>query len=76
MRVVMFTLLVVCLAVSSILSLPKPADAACTYTYCGSWQWNGCCSAGTKLYQYRQCCNSAGTACCFQYRCTSSACMF
>lgn len=73
-RLVLFTLLIVALAVTSVLSLPRPAEAACTYTGCGSWQWNGCCFGGTRLYQYRQCYNSAGTAYCFQFRCTTLTC--
>jgi len=73
-RLILLTLLIVSLAVTSVLTLPRPAEAACSYTACGNWLWNGCCSAGTKQYQYRQCC--AGTSCCFQYRCTTAACSF
>lgn len=75
-RLVLFALLIACMAVTSLISFTGSAEAACTYTACGSWQWNGCCSGGTKLYQYRQCCNSTGTSCCIQYRCTTSACYF
>jgi hypothetical protein len=73
-RLVLFALLIATLAVTSLLSLPRSAEAACTYTNCGNWLWNGCCSAGTRQYQYRQCCSSSGTTCCFQYRCTTAAC--
>ena len=73
-RLVLFTLLIVSLAVTSVLSLPRPAEAACSNPSCGSWMWNGCCSGGTKLYEYRQCCTTSGTSCCFQYRCTNTNC--
>lgn len=72
-RLVLFSLLIVCLAVTSLISFTTSAEAACTYTACGSWHWNGCCN-GNKQYQYRQCCNSAGTSCCIQYRCTTALC--
>lgn len=73
-RLVLFTLLIVVLSVTSLLTLPRPAEAACSYTNCGNWLWNGCCYGGLRLYQYRQCCSSAGTLCCFQYRCTTASC--
>jgi len=72
-RLLLFILLVSALALTSVLSAPTPAEAACSYTGCGSWQYNGCC--GAYLYQYRQCCNGTGS-CCFQYRCTTSRCLF
>jgi len=72
-RLVLFTLLIACLTVTSLLSLPQSAEAACSNPNCGSWMWNGCCN-GNKQYQYRQCCTSSGTSCCFQYRCTTALC--
>jgi hypothetical protein len=72
-RLILFALLVASLAFTSVLTLPGTAEAACSYTGCGSWQYNGCC--GSYLYQYRQCCNGTGS-CCFQYRCTTSRCYF
>jgi hypothetical protein len=72
-RLILFALLIVCLAFTTLFSAPKPVEAACTYTGCGNWLYNGCC--GSHLYQYRQCCNSTGS-CCFQYRCTTAPCMF
>ena len=68
-RLVLFTLLIACLTVTSLLSLPSSAEAACATSGCGSWMWNGCCN-GNKQYQYRQCC--VGTSCCFQYRCLTN----
>ena len=74
-RISLLTLLAVALLLAAVASPPKSAEAAtCPSIGCGSWGYFGCCSANTKLYQMRTCCN--GPTCCNQFRCTTSPCMF
>ena len=74
-RIFQLMLLAVVLTIALLASYTAPVDAAtCPSIGCGSWTYFGCCSANTKLYQQRTCCN--GPTCCNQYRCTTSPCFF
>ena len=74
-RIVLLSMLVLALSLVSFMSQPQPVEAqTCASIGCGTWQYYGCCSGGSKLYQRRTCCN--GPSCCSQYRCLSSACYF
>lgn len=68
-RILLLMLLAFALSLVTFLGQPAPVEAAsCASIGCGSWQYYGCCSSGTKLYQRRTCCN--GPSCCTQYQCT------
>jgi hypothetical protein len=76
-RFVLLGLLALGLFLMTLVLQPTPVTAATcgpNPTGCGSWTYYGCCSANTKLYQTRTCCN--GPTCCSQFRCTTSPCMF
>jgi hypothetical protein len=72
-RILLLTMLAAALFLVSIVGQPEPAEAqTCPTIGCYSWQYFGCCSGNTKLYQIRKCCQ--GTTCCNQYRCITAAC--
>jgi hypothetical protein len=74
-RIVLLTLLAVAMFLVTFTGQPKPAEAqTCASIGCGSWQYYGCCSANTRTYYRRTCCN--GPTCCTQFMCSTNRCMF
>jgi hypothetical protein len=72
---IVLMLLAVALSFVSLMSQPEPVEAqTCASIGCGGWQYYGCCSANTRTYYRRTCCN--GPTCCTQFMCSTNRCMF